>query len=44
MASIAKTHGTIKLPDEGLEIVKCIYDFSVDGGQQDKTWLFINVL
>lgn len=40
MASVAKTHGTVKLPDEGLEVLKCIYDFSVDGGAAGALTLF----
>lgn len=32
MASLAKYQGELNLADEGFEIVKMVYDFSVDGG------------
>lgn len=40
MASLAKSHGTVNLPDEGHVVEKVVYDFSKDGGAQGALTLF----
>lgn len=40
MASVAKSHGTVNLPDEGHVVEKLVYDFSKDGGAAGALTLF----